>query len=424
MERHETHKEVRDRLKPFVPADHASDALEIQKSVDVWSTEVKNKESETIIPWVEASPSGKLALHSWQFDIFKKPIAPLGVKASVMKNIGIYGSVVSGLSLISVLGQLGRALQWGDYVGDMFGISLLAFGAFYLTLRIGKKGFKLQGARSRFNGYWEALKDNGYATTLELAKSAKYPISDVRNEINFMLREGFFYGGRFDPQTDTLVLNESGYLAKLNGDEVERKKERELPYFMSSESIDYEPAPTPEKIVEVEEVEEIVKLEEPEVEKQEIVESKPEDILEEGREYMRQMKAAVAQIESSEMKQDVMYLEGIAENIFQWVAENPGKLSKIRRFMQYYLPTTVKFVKAYGIMEKQSVQGSNIVATKEKIEESMKVIKQAFERLLDELFQKEAMEIHSDLIALETMMARDGLGGKDFIRMKQEEEEK
>lgn len=298
---------------------------------------------------------------------------------------------------------------------------MFAFAAFYITLRVGKSGFKLDGARSRFQGYWEALKENGYATALELSKSANYPITDVRNEINFMLREGFFYGGRFDPQTDTLILNETGYLAKINGEEEEKRKEKELPYFMRPVRVDYEPLPVAEKPKEVEEIEEIA---EPEVEKPVEVESKPEEILAEGRDYMRQMKEAAAQIGSSEMKRDVLYLEGIAENIFQWVEENPGKLPKIRRFMHYYLPTTVKFVKAYGVMEKQSVQGSNIVATKEKIEESMKVITQAFERLLDELFQKEAMEIHSDLIALETMMARDGLGGKDFIRMKQEEEEK
>ena len=73
-------------------------------------------------------------------------------------------------------------------------------------------------------------------------------------------------------------------------------------------------------------------------------------------------------------------------------------------------------------MEDQAVQGTNIVATKTRIEDSMKLITQAFERLLDELFQKEALDIESDLIAMETMMARDGLGGKDFIRGRQEEE--
>ena len=90
--------------------------------------------------------------------------------------------------------------------------------------------------------------------------------------------------------------------------------------------------------------------------------------------------------------------------------------------MQYYLPTTVKFAKSYAMMESQDVEGANIQATRSKIENAMKQINEAFEKLLDELFQKEALDIHSDLIAMETMMARDGLGGKDFIRMKQEEE--
>ena len=91
--------------------------------------------------------------------------------------------------------------------------------------------------------------------------------------------------------------------------------------------------------------------------------------------------------------------------------------------MQYYLPTTVKLVQSYEELEKQPVAGANIQSSKDKIKESMKTINTAFERLLDELFQKDALDIHSDLIAMETMMARDGLGGKDFIRIREDEED-
>ena len=77
--------------------------------------------------------------------------------------------------------------------------------------------------------------------------------------------------------------------------------------------------------------------------------------------------------------------------------------------MNYYLPTTLKLLKSYSLMEKQSYQGEHIVASRKKIEESLDLLIHGFEQQQDRLFRTEALDVETDISVLETMMASDGL---------------
>ncbi len=77
--------------------------------------------------------------------------------------------------------------------------------------------------------------------------------------------------------------------------------------------------------------------------------------------------------------------------------------------MNYYLPTTVKLLTSYGMRERQSYQGENIIAARKNIEDILSTLVYAFEKQLDKLFAAEAIDISSDIQVLETMIAKDGL---------------
>ena len=77
--------------------------------------------------------------------------------------------------------------------------------------------------------------------------------------------------------------------------------------------------------------------------------------------------------------------------------------------MNYYLPTTLKILNAYDRMGEQGVAGENITSTMHKVESMMATIITAFEKQLDNLFGAEAMDISTDMVVLENMMAREGL---------------
>ena len=124
-----------------------------------------------------------------------------------------------------------------------------------------------------------------------------------------------------------------------------------------------------------------------------------------------EMKRLDENIEDEKISQAIRKLEQTSQAIFQQVREAPEKLPQIRKFMDYYLPTTLKLLNAYDRMSSVGVGGENIDGTKERVEAIMDTIVAAFDKQLDGLFGAEALDVSADITVLETMLAREGLAG-------------
>ena len=134
-------------------------------------------------------------------------------------------------------------------------------------------------------------------------------------------------------------------------------------------------------------------------------------MLKDGRLAVAEMKRLDDNIADPDISADIVRLEQVSQKIFDAVKEDPRKLPQIRKFMDYYLPTTLKLLNAYDRMSAQGVSGENIDATLTKVEGMMRNIVAAFEKQLDALFGSEALDISTDITVLENMMAREGLAG-------------
>ena len=126
---------------------------------------------------------------------------------------------------------------------------------------------------------------------------------------------------------------------------------------------------------------------------------------------VEEMKRLDENIEDEKISQAIRELEQTSQAIFQQVREAPEKLPQIRKFMDYYLPTTLKLLNAYDRMSSVGVGGENIDGTKERVEAIMDTIVAAFDKQLDGLFGAEALDVSADITVLETMLAREGLAG-------------
>ena len=109
------------------------------------------------------------------------------------------------------------------------------------------------------------------------------------------------------------------------------------------------------------------------------------------------------------LSQQIDHLEEVTGKIVDQVVSQPKKLPQIRRFMDYYLPTTLKLLNAYDRMSGTGVSGENIDTTLAKVEGMMRTIVAAFEKQLDSLYGAEALDISTDITVLENMIAREGL---------------
>ena len=137
-------------------------------------------------------------------------------------------------------------------------------------------------------------------------------------------------------------------------------------------------------------------------------------LIEEGKESIRQIREANEAISGEVISQKLDRLEVILCKIFEYVESHTDELPETRKFMGYYLPTTLKLVNAYREMDAQPIQGENIQSAKHEIEETLDTINYAFENLLDSFYQDKAMDISTDITVLETMLAQEGLTEKDF----------
>ena len=147
------------------------------------------------------------------------------------------------------------------------------------------------------------------------------------------------------------------------------------------------------------------------------VEEKPEPtgnaeldkMISDGNLAIAEMKRLNESIKDEKISADIDRLEDLSAKIFAQVKSDPSKLPQIRKFMDYYLPTTLKLLNAYDRMGAQGVSGENIDATMQRVESMMGTIVTAFEKQLDMLFGSEAMDISADITVLENMMKREGL---------------
>lgn len=126
-------------------------------------------------------------------------------------------------------------------------------------------------------------------------------------------------------------------------------------------------------------------------------------------EKLKEIRALNDQIDDAGVSDRIDRIGSLTASIFTVVRQKPERADEVKKFMNYYLPTTFKLLKSYALMEKQSYQGENILASRKKIENILDSLITAFEQQQDRLFRTEALDVEADIQVLETMMAKDGL---------------
>ncbi|MBR2576796.1 MAG: 5-bromo-4-chloroindolyl phosphate hydrolysis family protein [Firmicutes bacterium] len=235
--------------------------------------------------------------------------------------------------------------------------------------------------------YGKVTGDATYITLASLAKLTRKNIDLVKEDIKSLIKSGHLAHAKLDDEETTLMLTPKVYEQYLMSQkgrlqaeaEAEMKKEREEARYASYS---------------------------PEV----------REILSEGERYLKTLRESNDSIPGEEMTGKLSKQEEIVNKIFDQVKKDPAAARDLRKFMNYYLPTTEKLLKAYIDVDQQPITGENIRSTKEEIEKAMDTVNEAFENLLDSMFEDANMDVMSDISVMNTMMAQDGLTDKDKMK--------
>ena len=136
-------------------------------------------------------------------------------------------------------------------------------------------------------------------------------------------------------------------------------------------------------------------------------------VVEEGHMAIKEMGRLYSSIQSPEVRGRINELMRISDKIIQDAVDDPSDVPEIRKFLDYYLPTTIKLLNAYDRMSGQGIEGENLTKSMNSIEEMLDTAVDAFKKQLDSLFEDQALDIETDISVMNRMLEREGLTGDD-----------
>ena len=147
-----------------------------------------------------------------------------------------------------------------------------------------------------------------------------------------------------------------------------------------------------------------------------------DSILEEGNRALSEMGRLYMSIKDTEVRGKINEIMRITDKITQDAIDDPKDIPQIKKFMNYYLPTTLKLLNAYDRMSALGIEGENLDKSMKNINEMLDAAIVAYKKRLDSLFANQALDIETDIEVMNTMLAREGLTGTgDFDVGAQEE---
>lgn len=337
------------------------------------STRAGRAQRDKRLPVLYQNPTGKLV-----WGILKTVgggIMTLAGGASVLSS-GI-AAMFTGLgSVLSVIGVCSAAVLGG-------GVWLLTSGIRSIT-RVG-----------RFEKYLKALGSKTQCELNQLARMVGKSPKFVRKELKGMIEDGMFLEGHLDEEETSLITSDDSYVHYL---EVRQKQAVQR----QQEAVE-------------------TKKQQDDAEEQKR-DARVQEVLDRGNAFIRDIRACNDAIPGQEISDKISRMETLVRKIFDRVEEHPEVVPELKKLMDYYLPMTVKLLKAYADMDAQPVQGENIQNSKREIEATLDTLNTAFEKLLDSIFKTTALDVSSDISVLNTLLAQEGLTDDELTRLRKERE--
>lgn len=269
---------------------------------------------------------------------------------------------------------------------------------------LGGSGVSLYQRQQRFSRYVQYLGGREFCNIDELQRIAQKPRRFVLKDLTKMIRSKMFRQGHLDKQGTCLMVTDQAYRQYLTAQSSLEQRQQALLLKQQEQAAQQKQDATEQK----------AKGKQKETWKNPNLSPEAKAVIREGFQYLDQIKRSNDAIPGEEISRKISRMELVIGKIFERVEQHPELIDDLRKFMDYYLPTTVKLLKAYEEMDAQPVQGPNIVSSKKEIEDTLDTINQAFENLLDSFFEDTAWDISTDISVLQTMLAQEGLTGKEF----------
>ena len=293
----------------------------------------------------------------------------------VLLAIGITFAVIFGVSGVGCL--IGLQLFWGTWLYSAVGVtSSLLFLAMAGFLWMTAAGASRMKAAKELNLLADTAEGFDYKKGIPmqmLADLTHQKPKKARRQLQKFIRKSWLKGW-LDEKTDKLYLTAEDYRAA-----------QEAPV-------------APQRV-------------KPEEKKPET--AKAEDVprnLEIARSFAKVLAQEKILMQDEQAVEELDRMQKTTETICDWLEAHPESLPKVRKFAEYYIPTTLKLLHTYNDVQGQ--QGDNAENIRRDIAGILHTLNQAYDNLYNNLLSDVALDVSSEIAALQGMMANDGLTGE------------
>ena len=133
-----------------------------------------------------------------------------------------------------------------------------------------------------------------------------------------------------------------------------------------------------------------------------------DNVILKGQEMLKTIRMENAQIPDQTLTAQMDTLTEKCQQIFRTVSESPSKAPQVRKFMNYYLPTTLKMLANYRTMQQRGVSFQEMAQARETAVRGMNMVLTACQKQIDNLHKENMLDISTDIDVMEQMLKRDG----------------
>lgn len=303
---------------------------------------------------------------------------PEKTKAGLLKT----AMVISFLLAISMLMILFFDGFSYDFFKNLFLTALFSIFGFF-TFR------KSQQLDMISKDYTRFLRELGHNTVIpirDLASSVQKSEKDTIKELMYMMNKGYFKQAR-------IVENDSLFLLDIPTFKLYKNQKNQMPNLSHEENkkIAQDTSTKTNK----DKAEEIIKISSKEI---------------------TSINLSISRIKNRNFLEKVIEIKKTIENITNIIKRYPEKAYVLDKFIEYYLPTTVKLIDAYTEYEIMESNDSKIKNSLAEIESSIEIINEAFEKIQLELMEDRTMDIKTDIDTMKILLNQEGYLEKDWSK--------
>ena len=297
----------------------------------------------------------------------------------------VFGSI--GMGILSITLLISLVFLAIDFIWSpsAFVIQLILL---LLCGLVTAKGISERGRLSRMKRYLSLCAGKMYVNIRDLAAQTNKSMDYVLKDVKKMLKLGFFPQGHLDQKGTCLMLDDATYREYLKLEQQQKVLAKEEAEKAARKAAAQKKNTSQNRELQL--------------------------MIQDGQEYIQKLHDMNELLPGETISRKLYRMENLLKEIFEQLEEDPSQMPKMKKLMNYYLPTTIKLLEAYKDFDDVSVPGDDIIKAKAEIEKTVDTINEAFTELLNKLFQSTVFDVTTDAQVLQTMLKKEGLTKNEF----------